>query len=67
MTAPRVSAARWKPKTLPKDSAGTPSASRASRGAPRMPLPIRSTTRPSSTTGQTPAAAMITFPKAASP
>ena len=59
--------ARWNPNTRPRAAASTPSTSNASRGAPRTPLPSRSTTRPASTPGQAPATAMIAFPSAAIP
>ena len=44
-TAPTVSSDCRRPKAVPRKSAGVRSATSASRGAPRMPLPIRSTKR----------------------
>ena len=67
MTAPSVSPVRWNPNALPIASGGTEAAMSASRGAERTPLPKRSSTRPTSTTGHTPAAATTAFPAAASP
>ena len=52
-TAPAVSAARWKPNARPRRWAGVSSAMSASRGDVRMPLPVRSTTRATSTNGHT--------------
>ena len=40
--APAVSMARWTPKERPSRSAGLESEMRASRGAVRRPLPVRS-------------------------
>lgn len=48
-TAPMVYSASLKPKPLPRISVGTISAIKASRGASRMPLPMRSQTRPAKT------------------
>ncbi len=48
-TAPVLSIARWKPYTRPRDSGRAHEASMASRGAPRIPLPMRSTNRIAST------------------
>jgi hypothetical protein len=47
--APVWSMARWKPKMRPREDALANRASIASRGAPRMPLPVRSSARISST------------------
>jgi len=44
-TAPTVSSDCLRPKAVPRRSAGVRSATSASRGAPRIPLPIRSTKR----------------------
>ncbi len=52
ITAPVVSIARWRPKARPRASGAVESAMRASRGAVRMPLPIRSPTRATRTSGQ---------------
>jgi hypothetical protein len=48
-TAPAWSIARWKPNARPRSAGGVTSATRASRGAPRTPLPMRSATRTAST------------------
>jgi hypothetical protein len=49
---------RWKPKTRPRKFAGASIARSASRGAPRMPFPSRSTKRSPSTCHQLPTAAI---------
>ena len=51
-TAPAESAARWKPKANPLFSGGMLSAMRASRGAFRIPFPMRSTKRTAPTAVQ---------------
>ena len=43
--APVVSMLRWNPNAFPRVSAGVDSIKRASRGASRTPLPVRSITR----------------------
>ncbi len=43
--APTVSSDWRKPKAAPRTASGVRSAISASRGAPRMPLPMRSTKR----------------------
>ena len=50
-SAPTVSSACLRPNARPRISAGVSSASIASRGAPRMPLPIRSANRAAMTAG----------------
>ncbi len=47
--APTVSSAWRKPKAAPRWAGGVMSATSASRGAPRMPLPMRSTKRAATT------------------
>ena len=54
-TAPMVSSDCRRPKALPRAPGGVRSAISASRGAPRMPLPTRSTKR---------AAVIVTMPVA---
>ncbi len=51
-TAPPVSAARWKPKASPRWRSSMLSATSASRGAVRMPLPTRSAQRTPATAPQ---------------
>jgi hypothetical protein len=48
-SAPALSIARWSPYARPRSPAGTRSASNASRGDVRMPLPTRSANRIAST------------------
>jgi hypothetical protein len=50
--APVWSMARWKPKMRPRELASAKPASIASRGAPRIPLPARSSARMRRTCGQ---------------
>ena len=64
---PAVSIARWNRTPVRGRPSSTPATSSASRGAPRNPLPSRSTTRPASTPGHAAAAATITLPSAAMP
>ena len=52
ITAPVVSIARCRPKARPRASGAVESAMSASRGAVRIPLPIRSPTRATRTIGQ---------------
>ena len=52
ITAPILSPVRWNPNALPRWALSTESAIKASRGALRMPLPMRSVTRPRKTRGQ---------------
>ncbi len=49
MKAPTESSDCRKPKAAPRCAAGVMPASKASRGAPRMPLPTRSTKRAANT------------------
>ena len=65
MTAPMLSPVRWKPKALPKWALSTESEINASRGALRIPLPIRSVTRPRKTNGQEEAVTTKALPKPA--
>ena len=51
-TAPAVSAALWKPKASPRCLGSIESATRASRGAVRTPLPTRSAQRTPATIPQ---------------
>ena len=67
MTAPQVSRLRWNPNARPRSSGVVSSAMSESRGAPRIPLPIRSPTRATSTIGHTTATAMASFATAAIP
>ena len=60
-TAPNVSAARWNPNARPRSACGVSSAISASRGAPRIPLPVRSATRATSTSGQAYASPIKSF------
>ena len=64
-TAPAVSIERWKPMMRPRSRGSVLRIRMASRGAERRPLPSRSTTRPTSTTGQVSAVAMMSEPVAA--
>src|SRR6266540_503960 len=59
--APLVSMLRWKPNALPRVSAGVDSVSSASRGASRIPLPVRSRTRIPRNSGHDPAKGNKTF------
>ena len=52
IVAPAVSIARWKPNARPRRSGAVESAISASRGAVRIPFPIRSPTRAARTSGQ---------------
>ena len=62
ITAPILSPVRWKPKALPRWALSTESEINASRGALRMPLPMRSVTRPRNTSGQAVATTTSAFP-----
>ncbi|MCY1547996.1 hypothetical protein D9M68_840820 [compost metagenome] len=65
--APTVSMAWRRPKLAPRISAGVISATRASLGAPRMPLPMRSSRRAKSTWSTEPARGNSGLLSAASP
>ena len=49
MNAPTESSDWRRPNAAPRSAGGAMSATSASRGAPRMPLPTRSTNRPVNT------------------
>ena len=57
-TAPKWSAARWKPKARPRSSGAVTPAMSASRGGVRIPFPTRSITRNPTTCQAAPATAM---------
>jgi hypothetical protein len=65
--APTVSSACRKPNAAPRTSAGVNSAISASRGAPRMPLPMRSIPRAANTQPAVGASANSGFVTAARP
>ena len=66
-SAPAVSSAWRSPNARPRISGGVSSAIMASRGEPRMPLPIRSAKRASITKGALVARGKSGFDNAASP
>ena len=66
-TAPMVSSDWRRPKAVPRRSAGVRSATRASRGAPRMPLPTRSMKRAAVSQPMPVAKGKIGFDSAARP
>ena len=66
-TAPMVSSDCRRPKAVPRKSAGVRSAMSASRGAPRMPLPTRSTKRAATSQPMLVASGNIGLVKAARP
>ena len=65
--APATSSDCRRPKEAPRSSGGARSAISASRGAPRMPLPMRSTKRAANTQPTVCASGNTGFVKAASP
>ena len=67
MKAPIVSSDWRNPKLAPRRSAGERSATSASRGAPRMPLPIRSTKRAATSQAMVGASGKTGLVKAARP
>ena len=66
-TAPTVSSDCLSPKLAPRNSGGLKSATNASRGAPRMPLPIRSMKRAANNQPTVDAKGKTGFVKAARP
>jgi len=64
--APIVSSACLSPNAAPRSGAGVTSATSASRGAPRIPLPIRSISRAPTTTPMPGASANSGFDSAPS-
>jgi hypothetical protein len=67
MNAPIVSSDWRKPNAAPRSPVGARSAISASRGAPRMPLPMRSTKRAVITHPTVPASGKTGLAKAARP
>ena len=65
--APTVSSDWRRPKAAPRIAAGVRSAMSASRGAPRMPLPMRSTKRAAKTSSGPVASAKSGLESAAMP